>query len=273
MTPAPILDRPSPNFDARPRAVDLVVLHYTGMQDEETALARLTDPAPVAGRYPGPWQPRDADPAAPLARVSSHYVVAEDGRLWRLVNEDARAWHAGSSWWDGESAVNDRAIGVEIVNGGHDFGLPDFPDAQIEALIALLRDVLTRRGLGPHRVVGHSDVAPARKLDPGERFPWAKLAGAGVALWPLAAHPPGPAALAKGVRGQAVRVLQESLRAFGYGVPETGEYDDLTEAAVAAFQRRFRPQRIDGAADEQTMAILADVAAQNLRLSLPRLRS
>lgn len=273
MSALTILDRPSPNFDGRPRPIDLVVLHYTGMQDEETALARLTDPAPVAGRYPGPWQPRDVDPAAPLAKVSSHYVVAEGGLVWRLVDEDARAWHAGSSSWDGEGAVNDRAIGVEIVNGGHDFGLPHFPDAQIEATIALLRDILARRSLGPHRVVGHSDVAPARKLDPGERFPWARLAAAGVALWPVTEHPPGPAALAKGVRGQAVLVLQESLRAFGYGVPQTGEYDELTEATVAAFQRRFRQQRVDGAADEQTMAILADVGAQSLRLSLPRLRS
>lgn len=179
-----ILDRPSPNFDARTRAIDLVVLHYTGMQDAEIALARLTDPAPLSGKYPGPWQAQDIDPATPLGRVSAHYVVDEGGVVYRLVAEENRAWHAGFSSWEGEDDVNARAIGIEIVNGGHDFGLPDFPDAQIEAVIALVGDILARLGLDAARVVGHSDVAPGRKLDPGEKFPWKQLAEAGVSVWP-----------------------------------------------------------------------------------------
>ncbi len=172
------LDRPSPNFDARNAAIDLVVLHYTGMQGAEVALARLTDPAPIAGKYPGPWQAPELDPATPLGRASAHYVVDEAGRIYRLVAEQSRAWHAGASSWEGRADTNDRAIGIEIVNGGHDFGLPDYPDAQIEAVIALVRDILARHALAPARVVGHSDVAPGRKRDPGEKFPWSRLAAA-----------------------------------------------------------------------------------------------
>lgn len=178
---APLTDRVSPNYDERACAIDLVVLHYTGMQDAETAIARLCDPAPLAGRYPGPWQAPDIDPATPLGRASAHYVVDEAGRVLALVDEAKRAWHAGVSSWEGRADTNDRSIGIEIVNGGHDFGLPDFPDAQIEAVIALLKDILARRGLDASRVVGHSDVAPGRKRDPGEKFPWALLARAGVA--------------------------------------------------------------------------------------------
>lgn len=176
-----IIERPSPNFDARARAVDLVVLHYTGMQGTEIALARLTDAAPVAGKYPGPWQAPDLDPSTPLGRASAHYVVDETGLIYRLVAEEHRAWHAGVSSWDGESDVNSRSIGIEIVNGGHDFGLPEFPLVQVDAVIALLRDILARHGLAPSRVVGHSDVAPGRKQDPGEQFPWKRLAEASVA--------------------------------------------------------------------------------------------
>lgn len=177
-----VVEHPSPNYDARARAVDLLVLHYTGMQDAEIALARLCDPAPIAGRYPGPWQAPDIDPATPLGRASAHYVVDEAGLIYRLVAEGNRAWHAGVSSWEGEGDVNSRSIGIEIVNGGHDFGLPDFQDAQIDGLIALLRELLARHGLDASRVVGHSDVAPGRKRDPGEKFPWDKLAAAGVAL-------------------------------------------------------------------------------------------
>ncbi len=176
-----IIERPSPNFDARARGVDLVVLHYTGMQDAETAMARLCDATPIAGKYPGPWQAPDIDPATPLGRASAHYVIDEAGLIYRLVAEENRAWHAGVSAWEGEGDVNSRSIGIEIVNGGHDFGLPDFTDAQIETVIALLRDILPRHGLDASRVVGHSDVAPGRKRDPGEKFPWVKLAAASVA--------------------------------------------------------------------------------------------
>ena len=267
MTP---IDRPSPNYDARTRPIDLVVLHYTGMQDAETALARLTDPAPTVGRYPGPWQPADTPPDQALGRVSTHYVVAEDGRVFRLVDEAARAWHAGVARWDGEGDVNARAIGIEIVNGGHDFGLPPFPEAQILAVEALLADILQRRRLGPHRVVGHSDVAPERKLDPGERFPWARLAARGLALWPLAPKPEGGAVA---TQGDIVVAMQEALAAFGYAVPVTGEVDAATQTVLAAFQRRFRPRLIDGRLDEETAAILADVGAQNAALRMRRIQS
>jgi N-acetylmuramoyl-L-alanine amidase len=232
-------ERPSPNFDARAAPISLVVLHYTGMQSAEVALARLCDPAPVAGRYPGPWQAEGVDPDAPLGRASAHYCVAEDGTIFRLVDEEKRAWHAGASSWRGQGDMNDRSIGIEIVNGGHDFGLPDFPGAQIKAVIALLQDILARRKLPPDAVVAHSDIAPARKQDPGERFPWRRLAEAGVAIWPGESAPAPEADVA------------QLLKRFGYGL-EAGE-----ATCLAAFQRRFRPARVDGAADSETRALLA----------------
>jgi N-acetylmuramoyl-L-alanine amidase len=243
-----VIERPSPNFDARSAAVDLVVLHYTGMQSAEVALARLCDPAPVAGRYPGPWQADDIDPRTPLGRASAHYVVDEAGIVFRLVDEAKRAWHAGVSSWEGVSDNNSRSIGIEIVNGGHDFGLPDFPDAQIEAVIALLKDILTRHGLSPSRVVGHSDVASGRKLDPGEKFPWKRLADAGVSIWPDTFS-----ALAD---SDPMADLQRRLALFGYNVAPTGLLDEATAAALVAFQRRFRPDRMTGALDAETQGML-----------------
>lgn len=248
------IDRPSPNFDTRTRPVDLVVLHYTGMQDAEIALARLCDPAPAAGRYPGPWQSPAAPADAPLGKVSSHYVVDEAGAIYRLVQEEHRAWHAGASSWEGEADVNARAIGIEIVNGGHDFDLPDFTDAQIESVIALLRDILARHRLTPSRVVGHSDVAPERKLDPGEKFPWKRLADAGVSIWPSQA---GDALQSDNDR---VGRVQGQLSHFGYSLERTGAMDAATRAALRAFQRRFRPANIDGLIDEETQSLLAAVA-------------
>jgi N-acetylmuramoyl-L-alanine amidase len=249
------IDRPSPNFDTRTRAIDLVVLHYTGMQDGETALARLTDPAPVAGKFPGPWQSDSVAADAPLSRVSTHYVVGDDGAIYRVVDEANRAWHAGVSSWRGEGDVNSSAIGIEIVNGGHDFGLPDFPDAQIEAVIALVRDILARRGLAPACVVAHSDIAPDRKLDPGEKFPWRRLAEAGVSVWPKSA-----AWVAS--TDDKIGTVQQQLAAFGYGVEASGAMDTQTKAALMAFQRRFRPHQIDGAADDETRAMLAGLLAR-----------
>jgi N-acetylmuramoyl-L-alanine amidase len=247
--------RSSPNFDARTRPIDLVVLHYTGMQDAETALARLTDPAPIAGRYPGPWQSPDMAADAALTRVSAHYVVDEAGAIYSLVDEPHRAWHAGPSSWKGEGDVNARSIGIEIVNGGHDFGLPAFPEAQIEAVIALVRDILQRHNLAPSRVVGHSDVAPDRKQDPGEKFPWKRLADAGVSIWPEYV------AMQIGADDAAAPV-QQQLAAIGYGVTQSGVLDDATKAAIAAFQRRFRPERVDGAIDEETRLLLAAISRQ-----------
>jgi N-acetylmuramoyl-L-alanine amidase len=248
------IKRPSPNFDARTRPIDLVVLHYTGMQDAETALARLTDPAPVAGKYPGPWQSEDVLPDAALSRVSAHYVVDEAGAIYSLVPEEHRAWHAGASSWEGEGDVNARSIGIEIVNGGHDFGLPEFPDAQIGAVIQLLKDIFERwPDLDAKRVVGHSDVAPERKADPGEKFPWRRLAQAGVSIWPE--H-----VAMQLDEDDIVSDIQLQLGAIGYDVKQTGAMDNSTKAALVAFQRRFRPADISGAADEETRFLLAAVA-------------
>ncbi len=250
------IERPSPNFDARTRPIDLVVLHYTGMQNAEIALTRLTDPAPVAGKYPGPWHGNDAPADAPLPKVSAHYVVDEAGRIFSLVPEEHRAWHAGSSSWDGEADVNARSIGIEIVNGGHDFDLPDFPDAQIEAVIGLLRDVFERwPTLNPKRVVAHSDIAPERKADPGERFPWAKLAEAGVSIWPKNVTEAQPSE-------DPVTEVQQQLARIGYDVKQTGVMDNATKAALIAFQRRFRPSDLSGAADDETRAILRALSHQ-----------
>jgi N-acetylmuramoyl-L-alanine amidase len=251
-----VVDRPSPNFDARTRPIDLVVLHYTGMQSAEIAIERLIDPQPVAGKYPGPWQSADIASDAPLSRVSTHYVVDEAGVVYRLVAEENRAWHAGVSSWEGEGDVNQRAIGIEIVNGGHDFQLPDFTAPQIDAVIALLKDILERwPSLTPARVVGHSDIAPERKLDPGEKFPWKRLADAGVSIWPQASGAP--------LSGDdIVGHVQQQLALIGYGVKSTGAMDAMTKAALTAFQRRFRPAQIDGAADEETRALLAAVVRE-----------
>lgn len=246
----PFIDFPSPNHELRRSAVDLVVLHYTGMQNAAAALSRLTDPAPTAGNYPGPWQSESTPPDTPIGRVSAHYVVDEAGQVYRLVDEERRAWHAGLSHWEGRKDTNDRSIGVEIVNGGHDFGLPDFPDAQVESVIALLRDILSRRQLAPSRVVGHSDVAPGRKLDPGEKFPWRRLAAAGVSIWPELGG-------AKSLPASSILEVQRQLSGVGYGVHATGDLDEPTRLALISFQRRFRPSRIDGKPDPETLALLA----------------
>jgi len=250
------VEHPSLNFDARTRPIDLVVLHYTGMQNAEIALERLSDVAPVAGKYPGPWQSDDALEDAPLPRVSAHYVVGEGGEIYSLVPEEHRAWHAGSSSWDGEGDVNARAIGIEIVNGGHDFGLPDFPPAQIEAVITLLRDIFERwPTLNAKRVVAHSDIAPERKADPGEKFPWQTLAEAGVSVWPdpvttdLSGDDP-------------ITEVQQELATIGYAVKQSGAMDNQTRAALIAFQRRFRPSDISGAVDDETRRLL--VAASRI---------
>jgi len=230
------------------------VLHYTGMQDAETALSRLTDPAPLAGKYPGPWQGPNVMSDAVLPRVSAHYVVDEQGQVFSLVPEEHRAWHAGASSWEGEGDVNARSIGIEIVNGGHDFGLPEFPDGQIGAVIALLKDVFSRwPQLSPARVVAHSDIAPERKADPGEKFPWRRLADAGVSIWPatLGQLP---------ATDDMVSRVQLQLGAIGYDVKQTGVMDNATKATLLAFQRRFRPADLSGVADEETQLLVAAVA-------------
>jgi len=236
-TALPVRLRPSPCHNERRSnaPVDMVILHYTGMKTGEAALARLTDPA---------------------SEVSAHYVVDEDGTITQCVPEARRAWHAGASFWKGERDVNSRSIGIEIVNPGHDLGYPPFPDAQIEAVIALLKDVCGRRGVAPERILGHSDVAPARKIDPGEKFPWNRLAAAGVGHF----VPPVPASggryMQRGDEGRPVEALQSLLALYGYDVGVTGVYDQGTFDAVTAFQRHSRTEKIDGIADMSTIATL-----------------
>jgi N-acetylmuramoyl-L-alanine amidase len=263
MTALAITDAPSPNWDERGASPDLIVLHYTGMASAEAALAKLRDPDPRAGAYSGalPASFAVGDPDAPLGRASAHYLVEEDGRIFRLVPEEKRAWHAGVSFWAGEAGVNSRSIGIELVNGGHDFGLPPYPDVQIDAVIALLGDIIRRRNIAPTRVVGHSDVAPDRKADPGERFPWARLAAAGVAVFPAGSGAGrGVRRAAPGDAGSAVQAVQEELIAIGYGLAASGAMDARTVAVVAAFQRRFRPELIDGVLDGETAALIEMVA-------------
>jgi N-acetylmuramoyl-L-alanine amidase len=229
-----LIEAPSPNFEPRTAVPDMIVLHYTGMPTGEEALARLRDPE---------------------AKVSSHYVVEEDGRVFRLVPEERRAWHAGVSFWKGEADVNTRSVGVEIVNPGHEFGYRPFPDVQVDAVIELVADIRSRWMVEDGRIVGHSDIAPDRKEDPGELFPWKRLAEAGHGLW--AEPPPAPgAALAEGEEGVGVFGLQAGLTRLGYDCAPSGRYDHHTTAVVRAFQRHWVQSRFDGVADGETRARL-----------------
>lgn len=228
---------PSPNHNQRDpeKPVDILLLHYTGMVSGEGAVRWLCNP---------------------LSKVSSHYVVFEDGRTVQLVDEGRRAWHAGKSHWAGETDINTRSVGVEIVNPGHEWGYRPFPDLQIAAVIELCQGIIARHPIPPERVLAHSDVAPMRKEDPGELFPWQRLSTAGVGLWvppcPLVAGP----VLGPGDASAAVVALQWRLRGFGYGLSEDGRFGDETAAVISAFQRHFRPERVDGIADVSTMATL-----------------
>jgi N-acetylmuramoyl-L-alanine amidase len=232
--------RASPNHDARTLSADMLLLHYTGMMCTADAIERLCDPA---------------------AKVSSHYVVDECGEVLQLVPEARRAWHAGLSSWEGVSDINSRSIGIEIANPGHSYDYPHFPEAQIAAVVALCRDIVARRLIRADRVLAHSDVAPQRKLDPGEKFPWARLHRAGVGAWVTPSPIRPGAVLALGNRGPDVTALQAALRDYGYGIDATGVYDDLTDAVVAAFQRHFRAERIDGRADRSTIETLRALLA------------
>lgn len=230
MTLPPVRDRPSPNHGPRPGngVVDMLVLHYTGMADAAAALDRLCDPA---------------------AEVSAHYLIERDGTVHRMVAEDRRAWHAGRSWWQGTTDVNGRSIGIELENPGHDWGYLPFPEPQMAALEALAAAILGRHPIPAHRVVGHSDVAPRRKIDPGELFDWPRLARAGIGRWPPALD---------GGDGRAPDP-QEALRLLGL----VGYELDDPAATVAAFQRRWRPVRVDGQLDRETRRRIAVLARQD----------
>ena len=228
------IEAPSPNFDERKVPPDIVLLHYTGMRTGQEALERLRDPA---------------------AKVSSHYLVEEDGRVFRLAPEERRAWHAGKSFWKGETDINGRSIGVEIVNPGHEFGYRPFPKAQVAAVIALLADIRSRWMIEDARILGHSDVAPDRKQDPGELFPWKDLAAAGHGLWVEPDAAPG-LPLGEGEEGAGVFALQAGLTRLGYDCAPSGRFDADTTTIVSAFQRHWRPEKVDGIADGETRARL-----------------
>jgi N-acetylmuramoyl-L-alanine amidase len=233
---------PSPNHGERrsDRQPDMLILHYTGMPDARGALEWLCNP---------------------VSEVSAHYFVFEDGRVAQLVPEARRAWHAGAGSWNQDRDINSCSIGVEIANPGHDGGLPPFPDAQIAAVIALARDIVARWAIPPDRVLAHSDVAPGRKQDPGERFPWQRLHQESIGHWISPAPIHSGRVVSRGDEGLAVAAAQAMFSLYGYEVPLTGVFDAATEAVVAAFQRHFRPERIDGVVDASTVRTLRELIA------------
>ena len=237
---------PSPNHNERVGVdrPDILLLHYTGMPSAEGAQAGLCNPE---------------------SQVSSHYIVHEDGRVVQMVPEERRAWHAGKSVWGGETDINSRSIGIEIANAGHPGGLPDFPEKQIESVIELCLQCVKRHGIVAERVLAHSDVAPIRKVDPGENFPWDRLHRAGVGHWVEPGPIGGGRFFQRGDRGQPVEALQSMLSLYGYGLEITGEFCVQTEGVVAAFQRHFRQAKVDGVADSSTIETL-----HRLLTSLPR---
>ena len=214
-----MIRKDSPNFNTRDPAVPLryVVLHYTGMRSAHEALARLCDPK---------------------AEVSAHYMIDEDGTVFQLVDEANRAWHAGKSFWRGITDMNSASLGIELVNPGHEFGYRPFPAAQIAALKNLLQDIKQRHGFGPDFLLAHSDIAPSRKEDPGELFPWKNLAAEGLGLWPEAVAGTGDVA--------------SLLRKIGYDT-------ENLPAAIKAFQRRYEPENVTGVAGEGTLGRLRGV--------------
>jgi N-acetylmuramoyl-L-alanine amidase len=238
----PSISRPSPNHGPRPEgvAIDILLVHYTGMPTGAEALERLCDVQ---------------------AQVSAHYLIEEDGTVFSLVPEDRRAWHAGAGYWRGERDINSRSVGVELVNPGHEWGYRPFPDSQMAAFAALARGIMDRHGISPHRVLAHSDVAPSRKEDPGELFGWRGLAAQGVGFWPTpGARDDGP--------GYAVAEAQALLGRFGYEVEPTGLLDPQTRVAATAFQRHFIPDRVGYGLDAAFMRVLRAAARQADALSL-----
>ena len=230
---------PSPNIEPRVRgqAPTILVLHYTGLMTVAKAIEVLSRPD---------------------CKVSCHYLIDTDGRIRQMVAEDTRAWHAGVSSWRGETDINSASIGIEIQNPGHQLGYPDFPAEQMVAVKALCRDIVGRHAIAPEHVLAHSDVAPARKVDPGEKFDWPGLARDGIGFWvapepiDVCDHGLGP-----GAEGAEVAAAQALLAQYGYGVAETGCFDHSLGFVLRAFQLHFRPARVDGRLDHSTMATLA----------------
>ena len=240
------IQRRSPNFNQRPKdsVIDMLVLHYTGMNSANSALKELCNPN---------------------KKVSAHYLVDEDGKCFQLVDEANRAWHAGESRWAGNSDVNGYSIGIELVNPGHEFGYRPFPEEQMHSLETLVRYLLNRHSIPAQKILGHSDVAPSRKRDPGELFNWHRLATNGIGLWPNQKYDHIPMAgnlLKFGMSGTAVTEIQKQLSYFGYNIQITGHYDLQMKEVVTAFQRHFRPQEINGVFDTLCSDLLLDLLDQ-----------
>jgi N-acetylmuramoyl-L-alanine amidase len=232
-----VVCRPAVNFEARRCGMrpTILLLHYTGMASAEKAADWL---------------------CGSESRVSCHYLVDEAGRILQMVSESMRAWHAGESCWGGEADINSASIGIEIHNPGHGPDYRNFPEPQMQAVEALSLDIIARHRIRPERVLAHSDVAPARKRDPGEKFDWARLGGAGVGLWREPAMIEGDAGFGLGDQGEGVLRLQQAFGRYGYGIAANGLFDEATECVVAAFQRHFRPALVSGRADHSTIGTL-----------------
>lgn len=228
---------PSPNHEPRRLGVapTILLLHYTGMESAAVSLQRLCDPG---------------------AKVSCHYLVDEQGKIVQMVDEDERAWHAGRASWRGMTDINSASIGIEIQNIGHNGDYPPFTDIQMDAVVALCADIVRRNKIRPEMVLAHSDVSPDRKDDPGEKFDWRRLHEAGVGAWVEPAAETVGASCKPGDSSPEVRNLQAALNGYGYDIAPTGLYDHATELVVVAFQRHFRPSRVDGVADPSTIATL-----------------
>ncbi len=229
--------RPSPNFEERKNGAkpQFLVLHYTGMENAESAEQLL---------------------CSPEAKVSAHYVVEEDGKVVQLVQEAFRAWHAGESFWRGITDVNSSSIGIEIVNGGPLLNFPDYPEKQIISVIKLCQSIISRYSIEPRNVLAHSDIAPHRKTDPGEKFPWETLFKAGVGHFVRPAPIAGGRFMNIGESGRPVEAFQSMLALYGYGIEITGSFDERTRLVTQAFQRHFRPEKVDGVADVSTIDTL-----------------
>lgn len=234
--------RVSPNFGPRRDGATptMIILHYTGMASDIAAESWLCDPA---------------------SEVSSHYLVHQDGRVVQMVREADRAWHAGRSSWHGVRDINSWSIGIEIANPGIAAGNPPFPEPQIEAVIALCRDIATRHGIVAEMILAHSDVAPGRKVDPGPNFPWRRLADAGVGAIPVARASCVEGPLSLDDEGDRVEKLQSMLQLAGYGLDVTGKFDEATRAVVEAFQLHYRAARPDGVADRETLELITGMVA------------
>ena len=234
---------PSPNINERRSSLkpEILLLHYTGLQTVERSIAVLADP---------------------ICQVSCHYVIDEGGKITQMVPEAMRAWHAGVSHWKGQTDINSWSIGIEIQNPGHELGYPEFPPTQMTSVVALSKDIIARNNIRAEHVLAHSDIAPLRKIDPGEKFDWPLLARNGVGHWvPPTPFEPADSGLTSGETSSAVRSFQSSLKRYGYGCPQSGVLDEETEKFIIAFQRHFRPAKVDGRLDRSTIETLNNLIA------------